>query len=159
MAQHPRIEGYDEQLMRGLAEGLDGGGFKDVLGIQWDLISPDRVEAHIEVGPQHLMPYGNVHGGVHATLVESVGSVAGAARVMADGKGAVGLHNATDFVRAVQGGRLDAVATPIHVGRTQHLWLVEITDEDDRLVARGQLRMQVIEGVAGGRDGPRAVGG
>lgn len=155
----PRIEGYDPGLFDDFVESLGVEGFKEVVGLQWDLISPDRVEAHVEIGPQHLMPYGNVHGGVHCTIVESVASVAGASRVLAEGMGAVGLSNSTDFVRAVQRGRIDAVATPIHVGRTQHLWLVEITDEDGRLVARGQLRMQVIAGGDGGRDGPRAVGG
>lgn len=140
----PRIEGYDPSLMRAfLDEATMSVGFD--IGLVWTLLSPDRVEAHLEVGPQHLMPYGNVHGGVHATIVESVGSVAGAARVLVDGRGAVGVHNATDFLRPVRGGRLDAVATPVHVGRTQHLWLVEISDDRGRSVARGQLRLAVID--------------
>jgi 1,4-dihydroxy-2-naphthoyl-CoA hydrolase len=140
-----RVEGYDPALFEGLDFDPDGVAFNTHVGIEWDLVSPDRVEAHLEVGPQHLMPYGNVHGGVLATLVEAVGSVAGAARVLADGRGAVGVHNSTDFLRPVTGGRLAVVATPIQVGRTQHLWLVEISDDRGRLVAHGQLRMQVVD--------------
>lgn len=143
MSQAPRIEGYDPGLFDGL--GIDTVAFNALIGLEWDLVSPDRVEAHLEVGPQHLMPYGNVHGGVHATLVEAVGSVAGAARVMAQGRGAVGVHNSTDFLRPVTGGRLDVVATPIQVGRTQHLWRVEVFDEQGKLAAHGVLRMQVVE--------------
>jgi acyl-coenzyme A thioesterase PaaI-like protein len=37
-----------------------------------------------------------------------------------------------------------AVSTPIHRGRRQQLWLITITDDDDRVVARGQVRLQNI---------------
>lgn len=141
----PRIEGYDPGLFEGFDFAPAVEAFNTLVGIEWDLVSPERVVAHLEVGPQHLMPYGNVHGGVHATLVEAVGSVAGASRVLADGRGAVGVHNSTNFLRPVTGGRLDAVATPVQVGRTQHLWQVEITDDRGRLVAHGQLRLHVVD--------------
>jgi 1,4-dihydroxy-2-naphthoyl-CoA hydrolase len=36
------------------------------------------------------------------------------------------------------------VSTPIHRGRRQQLWLITITDDDDRVVARGQVRLQNI---------------
>jgi uncharacterized protein (TIGR00369 family) len=54
----------------------------------------------------------------------------------------VGVSNQTDFLRSVRDGRLTATGTPIHRGRSQQLWLVEVTDEQDRLVARGQVRLQ-----------------
>lgn len=141
-----RIEGYDRAVFERLGFDTDPEGtFGGLVGIVWDLLSPDRAEAHLDVEDRHKQPFGLVHGGVHATIVETVGSVAGAARVLADGKAAVGVHNSTDFVRPVRGGRLDAVATPIHVGRTQHLWLVEVVDSTGRLAARGQLRLQVVD--------------
>jgi len=37
-----------------------------------------------------------------------------------------------------------AVSTPIHRGRRQQLWLITITDDRDRVVARGQVRLQNI---------------
>jgi len=36
-------------------------------------------------------------------------------------------------------------AEPIHRGRRQQLWLVMITDGDDRVIARGQVRLQNLE--------------
>ncbi len=41
-------------------------------------------------------------------------------------------------------GRLTARATPVHRGRLQQLWQVGITDEQQRLVARGQVRLQNV---------------
>ena len=59
---------------------------------------------------------------------------------------AVGVSNVTDFLRPHRGGRLAVVATPLQQGRTQQLWQVEIRrPEDDKLVARGQVRLQNVE--------------
>ena len=144
--QRPRVEGYD-------VEELDALGWQDVPGAPWvdealglvlDLCSPDRVEAHVVVGPQHHQPYGIVHGGVYCSMVETLASVAGALRVLADRKIVVGVSNTTDFLRATREGRLDATATPVHVGRLQHLWQVEVARADGRLAARGQVRLQVL---------------
>jgi 1,4-dihydroxy-2-naphthoyl-CoA hydrolase len=138
----PRVEGYDLDLSDFRS---DASPFDSWLGVRYDLLSPDRVEAHMDVRPDHHQPYGIVHGGVLASLVEGVASIAGSLRALADGRAVVGVHNATDFLRAVTRGRLDVVATPIHIGRTQQLWLVEITREDGKAAARGQLRLAVLD--------------
>ena len=52
------------------------------------------------------------------------------------------MNNNTDFLRAITGGTVHAVATPIHRGRRQQLWVTTITDDDGRVVARGQVRLQ-----------------
>ncbi len=143
----PRVEGYDLDLS---GFGGDASPFDSWLGVRYDLLSPERVEAHMDVRPDHHQPYGIVHGGVLASLVEGVGSIAGSLRAMDAGRVVVGVHNATDFLRAVTSGRLDVVATPIHVGRTQQLWLVEITRDDGKLAARGQLRLAVLDAPPGG---------
>jgi acyl-coenzyme A thioesterase PaaI-like protein len=60
--------------------------------------------------------------------------------------GAVGVTNVTDFLRPQASGRLRVVATAIHQGRTQQLWQVEISRPgDDKLIARGQVRLQNVE--------------
>lgn len=58
---------------------------------------------------------------------------------------AVGLHNATDFLRASTDGRVEVLGRPLHQGRTQQLWLVTITDGDGRELARGQVRLQNVD--------------
>jgi 1,4-dihydroxy-2-naphthoyl-CoA hydrolase len=72
--------------------------------------------------------------------VETVGSVAGATWFGDRGQ-VVGTSNHTNFLRAVREGVLSAVATPIHRGRTQQLWTVDVHDEQQRLVAKGELRV------------------
>ncbi|MBN9621110.1 MAG: PaaI family thioesterase, partial [Actinobacteria bacterium] len=54
-----------------------------------------------------------------------------------------GVSNHTNFLRAARAGaRLTATATPVHRGRSQQLWQVEVVDEDDHLTARGEVRIQ-----------------
>jgi acyl-coenzyme A thioesterase PaaI-like protein len=61
------------------------------------------------------------------------------------GQIAVGVHNATDFLRSATEGLAEVVAEPIQQGRTQQLWQVIITRESDgKELARGQLRLQNV---------------
>jgi uncharacterized protein (TIGR00369 family) len=116
-------------------------GLIDLLGLEITKATPDTVEIRWEVGPQHHQPYGLVHGGVYCAVVETAASIAGALWFGQAGS-VVGVSNATDFLRAVREGVLTAAATPIHRGRLQQLWQVEVWDEQRRLVARGQVRLQ-----------------
>ena len=116
-------------------------GFDEHVGIRLTDVTPDRVVLDWDIRPDHHQPYGIVHGGVYCTVVESAASI-GAATWFGDRGTVVGVSNHTDFLRAVRQGHLTATATPIHRGRSQQLWLVEIHDADQRLVARGQVRLQ-----------------
>jgi 1,4-dihydroxy-2-naphthoyl-CoA hydrolase len=116
-------------------------GFNSILDLRFDEVDADRVQLSLDVRPELLQPYGIVHGGVWCSVVESAASVA-AARWFGDRGRVVGVSNQTDFLHGISSGTATAVATPIHRGRLQQLWLVEITGPDGRMVARGQVRIQ-----------------
>lgn len=116
-------------------------GFGRVLDLKIVAATGDRVELTWEIRPELLQPHGIVHGGVHCSVIETAAST-GAALWWGDRGRVVGVSNQTDFLRAVSDGSLTAVATPIHRGRLQQLWIVEITDEQARAIARGQVRLQ-----------------
>lgn len=117
---------------------MTGSSFDQLIGLRIDTVTKDGVVASFDVTPQLQQPYGILHGGVLCSVVETVGSVSGAAWF--DGP-VVGTSNHTNFLRATREGTLTARSTPVHRGRTQQLWEVAITDEQDRLVAKGQLRL------------------
>lgn len=117
------------------------GGFFALLGLELDEISGDRVTIRWRVRPELHQPYGIQHGGVYCSVVETAASL-GAGFWLGERGRVVGVANQTDFLRSVREGELIAVGTPIHRGRSQQLWQVEITDDQDRLVARGQVRLQ-----------------
>jgi 1,4-dihydroxy-2-naphthoyl-CoA hydrolase len=118
-----------------------GGPFTDYLGVEFEEVTADRVVASWVAGPHLHQPFGIVHGGAYCSVVETLASV-GAAVWLGDKGKVVGVSNSTDFYRAVTEGRLSSTATPVHRGRSQQVWVVETTDEQGRMVSRGQVRLQ-----------------
>lgn len=120
------------------------GAFAHHLGLTLIEMTADKVVARWIADEKHHQPDGIVHGGVHCSVVEALGSI-GAAMWAGDGRRCVGVSNTTDFLRPVSFGSLTSIATPIHRGRIQQLWVVETRDRSDRVIARGQVRVQNLE--------------
>ncbi len=120
--------------------------FDNELGLVFTEMTTDGTKAQLAVQPKLLQPMGIVHGGVYCAMVESMASTSAYIWLAANGGGnVVGVNNNTDFLRAISGGTVYGVTEPIHRGRRQQLWLVTIRDDTDRLVARGQVRLQNLE--------------
>lgn len=117
------------------------GPFVEYLGVQFKDVSGDEVVATWNAEPRLHQPYGILHGGVHCSVVETLASI-GAALWLGDRGKVVGVTNTTDFFKAVSEGQLTSTATPLHRGRSQQVWLVETEDEQGKVVARGQVRLQ-----------------
>jgi len=121
------------------------GGFNRNIGLRFVSVQPDEFVAELEIGDQHRQPYGLVHGGVYASMVETVCSTGAALSVFAEGRTTVGLENATSFLKAVREGTLRCTATPLVRGRRSHVWEARIEDDEGRTVAAGRVRMMVLE--------------
>jgi uncharacterized protein (TIGR00369 family) len=113
---------------------------------RFDEVTTTRVKGSIAADERHHQSWGIVHGGHYAAAVETFATFGAYQAVKDSGQQAVGVANSTDFLRPHRAGRLDVVATAVHQGRTQQLWEVELRrPEDDKLVARGQVRLQNIQ--------------
>ncbi|HUA03031.1 MAG TPA: PaaI family thioesterase [Solirubrobacteraceae bacterium] len=120
--------------------------FMRLLEIEFDERSPTRVSGSVAADERHHQPWGLIHGGLYTTVIETFATTGAFEAIKDSGQQAVGVSNLTDFVRPHKNGRLDVVATPVHQGRTQQLWQVEIRrPEDHKLVARGQVRLQNVQ--------------
>ncbi len=115
-------------------------------GIELTSASSDRAEGRLTINENHHQPYGVVHGGVYCTMIETLASTGAAIWAVEQGMaGAVGLSNKTDFIRATTEGDLIGEAVPIHRGRTQQLWRVDLTRaRDGKLAAHGEVRLQNV---------------
>ncbi len=120
--------------------GLDG-----LLGVEHVEVTADRVVVRFTIGPDHLQPFGIPHGGIYCAVHESTASVAG--QVWLGTKGVVvGTNNSTDFIRqAAVGDVITVTATPIHRGRSQQLWHLDSHNQDDKLIAQGQVRLANLD--------------
>jgi uncharacterized protein (TIGR00369 family) len=125
--------------------------FDTELGLVFTELSPDGARAQLEVKPKLLQPMGLLHGGVYCSMIESMASTAAFVWLSTKGGGnVVGVNNNTDFLRSIRSGMVYGTAEPLHRGRRQQLWLVTVTDDADRVVARGQVRLQNLEPEPGG---------
>lgn len=122
----------------------DLGGVARLLDIELVETTAERVTATMPVTPKHHQPFGVLHGGVSVVLAESVASV-GAYLAAPDGYTAVGMEVNANHVRSVRTGRLAAVATPLHTGRTSHVWDVKIRHEEEKLVCVSRCTLAIVE--------------
>jgi uncharacterized protein (TIGR00369 family) len=121
------------------------GGFEVALGLTFTRASIEEVACEVPVGPHLVQPYGLVHGGVYASIIETLASVGAALVGMQRQQTTVGLENTTSFLRAVRSGTLTGIARPLHRGRTTQVWEVEVRGEDGKIAATGRVRMLCLE--------------
>jgi 1,4-dihydroxy-2-naphthoyl-CoA hydrolase len=121
------------------------GTWAGVMGLKVLRATRDEVVGELEVTPNHLQPHGIVHGGVYASIIESLASIGAALDAMRHGKTVVGLENHTSFIRAVRSGVVRATARPLTRGRRSQAWEVSLVDDAGALVATGRVRLLVLE--------------
>jgi 1,4-dihydroxy-2-naphthoyl-CoA hydrolase len=114
------------------------------LGIEFLEIGDGLLRARMPVDGRTRQPMGLLHGGASVTLAETLGSVA-ATLCLPPGKAAVGLEINANHLRAARDGWVTGTCTPVHVGRSTHVWQIEIRDEAERLVCLSRITMSVLD--------------
>ncbi len=118
-------------------------GFDRLYGLRVTDCSEREASGEIEVTDDLRQPMGLLHGGVLASIAESLASMATAIAVLQQGELAMGLSNSTSFLRPVTSGRVRAHARRIHRGRTTWVWDVSFTDEAGSLCAVTRMTVAV----------------
>jgi 1,4-dihydroxy-2-naphthoyl-CoA hydrolase len=137
----------DEQDFVEMVSAINDGWVR-AMGLRFTRATRKEVVAELDVRPEHHQPYGIVHGGVHAGIIETLASVGAALHAIPEGKSVVGLENHTSFLRAVREGKLVATARPVAAGRRSHVWEAEVRDGNGKLAATGRVRLLLLEGDA-----------
>jgi len=118
-------------------------GFDGLYGLEVLTISDEEVTAQVAVRDELKQPAGLVHGGVLASIAESVASLATWVAVRDEGLSPQGLSNQTSFLRPILEGTIHAVGRRRHRGRTTWIWEVEISDDQARLCALVRMTIAV----------------
>ncbi len=132
-------------------------GFDVLYGLNVTAFSEHEVRAEVVVRDEICQPVGLVHGGVYASIAESIASLATAVGVLEKGDIAMGQSNATSFLRPITEGTVHAVAVPVHRGRTTWVWDVSFTDDHEPAV-RGHPDDDCREAGAGREPARRLTG-
>jgi 1,4-dihydroxy-2-naphthoyl-CoA hydrolase len=118
-------------------------GFDRLYGIEFVELSDTLARARVLVRDELKQPAGLVHGGVYASLAESLTSIVTGMTVLDEGFVAMGMSNNTSFLRPVTEGAVHALATRLHRGRTTWVWDVTFTDDDGRTCALTRMTIAV----------------
>ena len=113
------------------------------LGIEFLEVGDDFIRARAPVDARTRQPVGILHGGVSVLLAETLGSC-GAAFSSPDGYRAVGLDINANHIRSVSDGWVTGIASPIHVGRTTHVWQIEMTNGAGQLTCVSRITMAIL---------------
>ena len=118
-------------------------GFDALYGLEVLEVTDDLVRAQVAVRDELRQPFGLVHGGVLASISETLASLGTAVVVIPEGNAAMGSSNSTSFLRPIVDGTIHARALRRHRGRTTWVWDIEITDDAGRLCALTRMTIAV----------------
>jgi uncharacterized protein (TIGR00369 family) len=133
---------------------LDYQGFDALIGLEILEYSDELVVAQVPVQDALKQPFGLVHGGVLASIAETLASVGTAVGVVPEGNAAMGLSNQTSFMRPISEGTIHGRAQRRHRGHTTWIWDIEISDDDGRLCAVSRMTIAVRPIPGRGEKGP-----
>ena len=104
--------------------------FDELYGLEVLEATEEAARGRVRVHDGVLQPAGLVHGGVYASIAESL-----ATRATATDKVVIGLNSTTSFLRPITEGTVHASGRPRHRGRSTWVWEFDITDDSERLCA------------------------
>lgn len=114
------------------------------LGMEFTELGPDTLKGTLPVDEKTRQIHGILHGGATCVLTETLGSVASLMVVNPDTHRAVGSVIHTNHIRPVSSGVVTGVCTPVHIGRTKHVWNIDVFTPDGKLAARTELTCAVV---------------
>ena len=123
--------------------------FDQLLSTEWVSDDPDDARARIAMRDELRQPMGILHGGVLASLVESVCSMATAKAVFRENRVAMGQNISVNFLRPISAGGIEVRAQAVHRGRMTWVWRAEVLDSDSRVCAISQMTIAVREAPEG----------
>jgi 1,4-dihydroxy-2-naphthoyl-CoA hydrolase len=115
-----------------------------LLDIRFEAFDEGSITASMPVDARTHQPYGLLHGGASVVLAESLGSVASYQCIDSSKFYCVGLEVNANHLRGLRSGRVTAVARPVHLGRTTHVWDIRLHGEDGKPSCIARLTTAII---------------
>jgi uncharacterized protein (TIGR00369 family) len=113
------------------------------LGIEFIEVGDDFIRARAPVDARTRQPMGILHGGISVLLAESLGSC-GAAFSSPEGQRAVGLEINANHLRSVKDGWVVGIGRPLHIGRTTHVWQIDLSNEQGQRTCVSRITMALL---------------
>ncbi len=113
------------------------------LGIEFTSQQNNSLEATVPVDHRTTQPFGLLHGGISATLAETLGSAA-ALLCCEENQIPVGTELNISHLKAIKHGKATGKATPLHLGKSSQVWQIEIRDDKQTICAISRISIQLL---------------
>ena len=122
------------------------GTLPGLLGLVVDTHERGRLTAHIDIRPELLAPNGYLHAGTVITLADTSCGLATRALLPEGATGFTTIELKSNHLSTAREGRIAAVATNVHAGRTTQVWDAVVTNaESGRTVALFRCTQSVLQ--------------
>lgn len=117
----------------------------EYLGIEFTEFGDDFITAKMPVDHRTVQPMRLLHGGASVVLAETLGSVASWLCIDTARYAAVGLEINANHLRGVkENSMVIGTARPIRIGKTIHVWNIELQNERGDLCCISRLTVSII---------------
>lgn len=135
----------NQAYIQALQELVRQAPYPSLIGLRLEAIDFDSARIALELDERHLQPFGIVHGGVLATLIDTATFWAAFMRLPED-VGLVNIDLKLNYLQPVQAGRLVAGGRCVRPGRTISYAEAHVTGEDGALLAHGTSTLMALPG-------------
>lgn len=136
---------FQKNLMLHDLKNIGKNTMAEFLELSWEEMGEDYLKLSMPVNAKTRQPYGFLHGGASCVLAETVGSVASALVIDRDKFYCVGLEINANHLRGVSEGSVTAVAKPLHLGKSTHVWDIKIFDDKQNLFCVSRLTVAILQ--------------
>ena len=111
----------------------------------------------LKVGDEHLNPFGGIHGGVYASVIDTAAYWA-AYGELDEGVGLISIDLKIDYLAPISHGVITAKGRRIKIGKSMCLAEATATDKEGKWLAHGTSKMMITKGLQTIEDAVRRTG-
>ena len=125
------------------------GTLLEALGIHIVRHSAEEVVATMPVDERTRQPFGYLHGGATAALLETVASIGALESIDARSQAAFGVEICVRHKKSARAGTVTGIARPSQVEAERQVWSVEARNEAGDLLSEGSCTVRVVPKATG----------
>lgn len=138
---NPWFKEYDLKDIEWMKEGT----MMETLGIELLEVGEDYLSGRMPIDHRTVQPMKILHGGANVALAETLGSIGSWMIIDPEKQICVGQSITANHLRPGTKGFANAKATIVHRGKTSHVWNIEITNDEGKLLCLCRLTMAIVK--------------